>query len=128
ARADLVNQGGETTSIPRIIHRIWLDDILPGVFRSWGFEWSRLNPGWSLWDWGDSGELVNLDLPRQDLRDRAREILPNDWKRFKADVLRLELLYEFGGLYVDMDVEPHAPIDELLDGKQVLVARSRNQD
>lgn len=109
--------------ITRMIHRIWLDEPIPGVFRSFGRKWRRLHPDWLVLDWTS---ITRLDLPAQRVRDRAKDVIPHDWKRFEADVLRLELLYEFGGLYVDMDVEPHAPIDPLLEGKKVLVGRSPN--
>lgn len=112
--------------IPRIIHRIWFGSLLPHAYVEYGDMWRSLNPDWEVWDWGDDGTLKVLDLPAQDFRDRAKELCPGDHFRFKADILRLELLHEFGGLYVDMDVEPHRPIDDLLKGRQALVARSKN--
>jgi mannosyltransferase OCH1-like enzyme len=34
----------------------------------------------------------------------------------KADVLRYELLLQFGGVYVDADFEPRKPVGDLFDG------------
>src|SRR5690606_30927361 len=36
-----------------------------------------------------------------------------DAHRWRADIARLELLYRYGGVYVDCDTEPLRPIDEL---------------
>jgi hypothetical protein len=33
---------------------------------------------------------------------------------FKADLIRLEVLYKYGGIYLDSDIELYKPIDELL--------------
>jgi mannosyltransferase OCH1-like enzyme len=44
----------------------------------------------------------------------------------KSDVLRYELLATFGGLYVDTDVEPLRPFDELLNGEAFIGWEDRN--
>lgn len=99
-------------TIPRIIHRIWLDDPLPDEFARYGRGWQELHPGWTVTDWQNSAALPAL--VNQDLFDRAREICPHDWKRFQSDILRLELMRQFGGVYVDTDMEPLQPLDPLL--------------
>lgn len=91
-------------AVPKTIHRIWLDDPMPKPFEEFGNDWKRLHPGWSVVDWRDSSELPSLINP--DVFDNAKDIFPKDWKRFQADVLRLELLYMFGGVYADTDVQP----------------------
>jgi mannosyltransferase OCH1-like enzyme len=114
--------------IPHIIHRIWLEDPMPPAVRRFGDRWRELHPTWEVMDWTSRGYVEALGLPAGDVRARAKAVLPGDWKRFEADVLRLELLYRFGGLYVDTDVEPLIPIDALLDGHKCLVARSPQTD
>lgn len=111
-------------SIPRLIHRVWLDDPMPPKFAEFGKEWRRLHPGWRFQDWTDSAEVDDDFWPAVALRRRAKEILPKDWKRFVADVLRLEILYVYGGVYVDTDVEPHRNLGLLLGGHEFLAASS----
>lgn len=111
--------------IPRILHRIWLDDPMPDEFARNGADWLELHPTWSHTDWRRTEALPRLI--NQDLFDRAPQIVPKDWKRFQADLLRLELLWIYGGVYVDTDVEPLCPIDELLDGTECFVAWSPNR-
>lgn len=110
--------------IPRVVHRIWLDDPMPALFADYGQRWQALHPGWEIRDWRDSAELP--PLRNQALFDAARDLVPRDWKRFQADLLRLELLDQAGGVYADCDVEPLRPFDDLL-GHQVLVAYSPNR-
>lgn len=126
-RVPVVN-GLAEGEIPRIVHRIWLDEPMPERFRAFGEAWRDLHPGWTVKDWTCTCQLDGLRLLGAGIRKRAKTVIPRDWKRFVADVLRLELLHEFGGLYVDTDVEPHRPFDDLLMGRRVLVARSPNAD
>lgn len=111
--------------IPRILHRIWLDDPMPAEFARYGVGWRRLHPEWRHIDWTRTNELPRLI--NQDLFDRAPQIVPKDWKRFRADLLRLELLWIYGGVYIDTDVEPLRPIDEPLDGVECFAAWSPNR-
>ena len=116
AQAD--NEPGRP-SIPLTLHRIWLDEPMPPVFAAYGEAWKQT--GWLVWDWQSSADLP--PLRNADLFDRAPEITP-DWRRFQADVLRLELLEQFGGVYVDCDVEPIRPLDPLVDGHECLIGYS----
>lgn len=85
---------------------------MPAPFAEWGKKWQALHPEWEVTDWRSTAELP--PLVNQRLFDRAQELAPKDWKRFQADLLRLELLYLYGGVYVDTDVEPLRPFDRLL--------------
>lgn len=100
--------------IPSTIHRVWLDDPMPTEFEEYGRRWRELHPGWEVIDWRRSSDLPNL--VNQDHFDRARELCPKDWKRYQSDLLRLELLWQYGGVYVDTDVEPLKPLDDLVNG------------
>lgn len=108
--------------IPRLIHRLYLDDPLPEPFAVNGRRWAELHPEHQVVDWLHSDRLPRLR--NQQLIDQAHEIYPNDWKRFTADLVRLELLWLYGGVYADTDVTPHRHIGPLLDGRLCLVGRS----
>lgn len=99
--------------IPRIIHRVWLDDPMPDEFASYGARWADLHPDWTLIDWRHDADLP--PLINQPLYDQAETLCPRDWKRFRSDLVRLELLHLYGGVYADCDVEPLKPLDPLLD-------------
>lgn len=113
---------GLFAGIPRVVHRVWLGDSLPERFATYGEQWRRLHPDWKITDWQDYDALP--PLRNQGLFDQAERLYPSDWKRFEADLLRLELLWLHGGVYSDTDVEPLRPIDDLLRGHSCVVGRS----
>lgn len=109
-------------SIPPIIHRLWLDDPLPDAFDANGQRWTERHPHWNVIDWRHSDRLP--PMRNQTLIDQAHLIYPSDCKRFIADLVRLELLWLYGGVYADTDVTPHRHIGPLLDGRSCVVGRS----
>jgi hypothetical protein len=88
--------------IPRIIHRIWLADDapIPTLYEAYWNSWRTKHPGWSMVTWTSSNlvEFVRL-LPNRDLLLRAESFAE------LSDVARVDILREFGGLYVDTDFE-----------------------
>lgn len=91
--------------IPRIIHRIWLDEPMTPEIAALGRAWQELHPTWRVHTWRD------WELPRlrcQEQFDAAENPAQ------KADIARLELLHRFGGVYVDTDFEPLRPLDGLI--------------
>jgi mannosyltransferase OCH1-like enzyme len=93
--------------IPRIIHRIWLGgEEMPAEYVAFGETWRRHHPEWEFRTWTDS-ELPKLTFP--DAFERCRNFGE------ASDVLRYEVLHQFGGVYVDTDVECLQPIDRLVE-------------
>lgn len=87
----------EKPRIPQIIHQIWLGGSVPPLYCKWMESWASL-AGWEYRLWTDE-EVKSLYLYNRDLFD-ATENLGE-----RSDILRLELLYQYGGLYVDTDME-----------------------
>lgn len=101
--------------IPPILHRIWVGERpLPPTFYQYGNQWEDLHPEWQSFLWDDD-QVIELLIPlkNQELWNKAQYIT-DDWVRFRADILRLELLFRFGGVYVDTDVRPLKPFDLFL--------------
>jgi mannosyltransferase OCH1-like enzyme len=103
------------------IHRIWLGpDVMPDGYVENGKRWAELNPGWTVKDWteDDLPFLINQRIYDQ-LGDGA--IAPIPLKPDvaiavqRADVVSYELLHQFGGVYVNTDIEPLRPVDYLSD-------------
>jgi hypothetical protein len=102
--------------IPRVIHRLWLGpDPVPEMFERYAETWRRHHPNWELRLWRDES-LPPLACQAE--LERA--------KTFKSryDITRLELLRQFGGVIIDMDVEALRPIDPLLPGVRAFVGRA----
>lgn len=95
-------------SVTRIIHQIWLGPKTIGRDeRVWMRSWRRLHPDWEYRLWTDA-DVQTLDLQCREAFDSAVNF------GMKADILRYELLNQYGGLYVDLDFECLKPIDSLL--------------
>lgn len=88
------------SSIPPIIHLIWLGSSIPEKTNSAFNSWEKHHPGWEIKIWTDK-ELVDFPWSTEHVRQAFVE--GDTWAE-KADVLRLELLYKFGGIYSDADV------------------------
>ncbi|MES2345182.1 MAG: glycosyltransferase, partial [Chlamydiota bacterium] len=94
--------------IPRMVHQIWLGPKpIPEMCLVWMQTWTQLN-GWAYKLWTDK-EAAEIFMHNRDLFDAAENYAE------KADILRLEVLLQFGGVYADVDYECLRPdiFDEL---------------
>lgn len=95
--------------IPKVFHRIFLDDPIPPAFEA---NWSMLrdlHDGWEFRTW-DSSESARELVEDDELWDAV------DPMAGRSDVLRYHLIAKIGGVYLDTDVEPIKPFDALLEG------------
>lgn len=100
--------------IPRVLHQIWLGrDALPEDFAGYVEGWRRLHPGWEHHLWTEETLPPGL---RPEVYERLRA--PAE----RSDILRLELLARFGGVYLDTDFECLRPLDPLLEGVELFAA------
>lgn len=98
---------GAVLKIPKIIHQIWLGSSVPPVYESYMRSWREHHPDWDYMLWTDDNVNALFPLYNQEFYDQAENY------GTKSDILRWELLYRFGGLYVDTDYECLNPLDEL---------------
>lgn len=92
--------------VPRVFHRVWLGERpLPQWARDYAAAWDDLNPGWTTRLWTDA------DLPGLELAPMVQRFA-NPGHR--SNLVRLEALARFGGLYLDWDMDPVQPIEPLV--------------
>lgn len=90
-------------NIPKIIHQIWLGPKPPP--HQWLDTWKNKHPEWEYHLWRED----NIPpLHNQKQFDAIKDYAG------KADILRVELLYRFGGVYLDADSECLRPLDHSL--------------
>ena len=103
-----MNSDSDPILIPRIFHTIWLGrKPLPDHLQAWGESWLHHHPGWEHRHWTDN------NLPS--LRN-AQQFADATSMAQKADILRYEVVAQFGGVYIDTDFECFANIEPLLEG------------
>ncbi len=104
----------EGPHIPRVLHRIWLGGSpLPKQLQIYGETWAAHHPSWEFRLWTDA------EVDRAPFRD---SVAKGCWPAERSDLLRYEVLRQFGGVYVDTDVECLKPIDPLLVDVDLMVA------
>ena len=97
--------------IPKTFHQIWINrdsPDLPAEFAAYRDSWLRHHPSWAYRLW--NLDNLDFDLLRPDLVGQCSSYAQ------LADLLRLEVLFHHGGVYVDTDFECFKPIDPLLEG------------
>jgi mannosyltransferase OCH1-like enzyme len=93
--------------IPKIIHQIWVGEKpLPQFYQDLTETWIKYHPDWQYILWTDE-KVKELKLYNQRYYDAATS--PSE----KANILRYELLNEFGGVYADIDTECLRSFDPL---------------
>lgn len=109
-------------TIPKIIHQIHLgQNAMKAEEVQWQNTWKLKNPDWDFILWDD-------EKVKKDLNITYLEIF-NECKNFseKSDVLRFDILYQFGGLYIDTDFECLKNIDPLFENKEVVLFRQSEE-
>lgn len=94
--------------IPKIIHMFWFgrgpkSDIINKCIESWKIY----APDYQIIEWNEDNFDVNFCKRSQQAYEAEK------WA-FVADIARLKILYEYGGVYLDTDVRLNAPLDDLI--------------
>lgn len=95
------------TKIPKIIHHIWLGSKLPDNFKFCLKSCKKHHPDWEHRLWTD------VDLKKYDWRFKDILLSKNVNPGKKSDILRLEILFKYGGVYLDTDFFCCKPLDKL---------------
>ena len=95
-------------SIPKIIHYCWFGKgEMPKIAKKCIKSWKKYCPDFQIICWNED----NFDFSKN--RYMLEAYKAGKWA-FVSDVVRLQVVYEFGGVYLDTDVELIKPIDDLI--------------
>ena len=108
--------------IPKIIHQIWVGpNPIPSKSLRFIQELRELHPDYEYRLWSDKDithdNFVNYEL-----------ILKSSSYAQKADIMRYEILYRHGGIYLDIDMEVFKNITPLLTNDLVVCNEDENID
>lgn len=116
--------------IPKVVHRIWFGpEPVPDDYVRFGEAWERF--GYEVRHWSEANlpELVNRrEYDACATRGVNTGIAPRRlgvWTQ-RADLVSYELVWRFGGIYSNMDMEPRRPFDDLLDGVEAFAGKENN--
>lgn len=95
--------------IPKIIHYCWFGGGEKSkLAKKCIASWNRFCPDYEIKEWNET----NFDVYSNDYTKYCYE---NKKWAFLSDYIRLSVVYEYGGIYLDTDVEVLRTFDPLLD-------------
>ena len=96
-----------TSQIPKIIHQLWIGEKPPPTRMM--DTWKNMNPEFEYIRWTE--ELIREKKIKWECKKRLYEM---DEINGQADIMRWEILYRYGGVFIDADSYCIAPIDDML--------------
>jgi hypothetical protein len=111
----------EKRMIPKIIHYCWLSgDTIPPDYARCMETWKQKLSGY---------EFVLWDTKRFDIESVlwVKQAFETGLYACAADYIRLYAVYNYGGIYLDMDMECVKPFDELLN-TDIMLARENHKN
>ena len=101
--------------IPHIIHYCWFGGKpLPEQYKKYVGTWKKNFPDYKVMRWDESNFPI-------DQYSYAKEAMQAGKMAFVSDVARIHALYEWGGGYLDTDVEVIKDFTPLLKGKSAVL-------
>lgn len=95
--------------IPKIIHYCWFGgNPLPDNVKQYIESWKKYCPDYEIIRWDES----NYDVHKNAYVELAYQ---NKKWAFLTDYVRLDIVYNYGGIYLDADVELMRGLDDFLD-------------
>lgn len=94
--------------IPKVIHYCWFGgNPLPEIAKKCLESWKTYCPDYKIVEWNEKNFDINA-------WDYVREAYEEKKWAFVSDVVRLYVLVNYGGIYMDTDVEVISSLDPLL--------------
>ena len=101
--------------IPKVIHYCWFGKSKkPKLVKDCILSWKKHLPDYEIIEWNETNSDLSLPFVREAYKQKK-------WA-FVADYIRLKVLYENGGVYLDTDMLVLKPLDSLLSDKTFIGA------
>ncbi len=97
--------------IPKVIHYVWVGgNPLTPLAEKCIASWEKFCPDYEIKRWDETNFDINENI-------FCKEAYESKKWAFVSDYIRVKVLHEFGGIYMDTDVEVTKPLDEFLKHK-----------
>lgn len=104
----MIDPLNKINKIPKIIHYCWFGGKeKPEIVKKCINSWKTMLPSYEIKEWNET----NFDINKNSFTKEAYE---NNKFAFVSDYVRVYALYNYGGIYLDTDVEVFKPFDDLL--------------
>ena len=109
---------GKPAIIPKVIHYCWFGKVEKKELHKRCIEsWKRHCPDYEIIEWNEDNYDVKKNLYMSQAYNKKK------WA-YVSDYARLDILYHYGGIYVDTDVELFSNFDDLL-GSEAFIAHGQ---
>ena len=106
--------------IPKVIHYCWFGgNPLPELAIKCINSWNKYLPGYEIREWNESNFDVNSIKYTQQAYKRKKYAFVSDYARFW-------ILYHYGGIYFDIDVELIKPFEPILQSGPYMGLETNN--
>ena len=97
--------------IPKVIHYCWFGrGKMPKLANKCIESWKKYLPEYEIMEWNEDTFDINMNT-------YVKEAYENKKFAFVTDYVRLYAMYNYGGIYMDTDVEVLKPLDQFLNNE-----------
>lgn len=107
-------------SIPLVIHQTWKDTHLPQSFGKMASSWKEKHPRWNYMLWTDE---MNRAFVAAHFSSFLTKYDGYDTNIQRVDAVRYLILYSYGGVFVDLDMECLNNVAPLLHSAECVFAK-----
>lgn len=93
-----LNINSTDENIPKIIHQIWLGSSFPEEYKELTNTWLENHKDWEYRLWTDK-DIEEFNMKNIEQYNNAPNL------GTKSDIFRYEILYRYGGIYIDTDFQ-----------------------
>lgn len=97
----------DTPLIPKKIHYAWLGNNMPSKIQKNIEHWKELCPDYEFYEWNEKNYDISTNL-------YMKQAYENKMWGFVPDYMRLDIIYNYGGIYLDTDIKMVKKPDDLL--------------
>jgi mannosyltransferase OCH1-like enzyme len=108
----------QTINITKNLHYTWKNKNIPKKYIKNINSWKKQLPDWNFTFWDDKS--IDILLKNEKIKFKS--------KIEKIDYAKYYIMYNFGGLYIDIDVELYLNIEELLISNCIFFKEKFNND
>mgnify|MGYP006285064811 CR=1 FL=1 len=118
------NSEKESVNIPKYIHMIWVGNKpIPDIYQKCIKIWKEMHPDFKFKLW------KNEDLTEDNFPSIFKYLKKCQCPAQMADIMRIEIIYRNGGIYLDCDIKPIKKLNNILRmGSLVVCNESTNNN
>ena len=104
-------------NVTRIIHQSWKTNVIPHRYINWAESWKNCFPNWTFILWTDEN---NENFVKTHYPWFYERFINSPLNILRVDSVRYLYLYNYGGIYADLDNICFQPFEHLLENNGIV--------